>query len=441
MKKKGFKIIKLVLILLFLMVGVVIAVFPFSDRDLNLKIYTMDDVLEVRLSATEIKEGKSKCLRLNTSEADITKVSVYGSIGSIYLKTYTKNEFYELIEKIENGEMQMTDTVLHITADGNIKILLNNDGEEMLINTSSSFFLERLCILELLFVVALITVIICVAFEERLVQSNRNNHELIYECKRFIRDIKKYRTYIVYAAQTDLKAEVANSYLNRLWWILEPLFSMLVYVIVFGKVMGRAIENYAVFVYSALLMWNFFNKTINYSVKLVRNNKDIVTKVYVPKFVLLISNMILNIFKLLFSLMVLIGLLFIFRVQIGIEILWIIPSYLVLFLVAFGIGMIFLHYGVYVDDLSYAVGILLNMLMFLSGTFYNMRVTLSEPLGTIILCVNPVALVIDTMRNALLYQSVCNVPLIINWVLIAVFLCCIGVHIVYKNENGYVKVV
>lgn len=441
MKKSGFKVVKIVLVLFFLFMSIFVAVYKFPSRDLDIKIQTTEETYHIELSADEIKSGDYSELSLEAEEVDITEVSIYGSIKSIYLKKFTLGEFSNLIEAVESGEMHLIDSSLHITSDEKIRFSLNDEGRTMLEETSGSFFLERLCMLEILFVAFLVAVIICVALEEKITPSNRNNHGPIYECKRFFKDIRQYGTYMVYAAQTDLKAEVANSYLNRLWWILEPLFSMLVYVIVFGKVMGRSIDNYAVFVYSALLMWNFFNKTINYSVKLVRNNKDIVTKVYVPKFVLLISNMMLNIFKLLFSLTVLIGLILVFRVQIGIEILWVIPAYIVLILLSFGVGMIFLHYGVYVDDLSYAVGILLNMLMFLSGTFYNVRTTLSEPLDTILLCGNPVALTIDTMRNALLYQSICNVPLIIIWFLIAVLLCCIGVHIVYKNENGYVKVV
>ena len=241
--------------------------------------------------------------------------------------------------------------------------------------------------------------------------------------------------------KADLKAEVANSYLNRLWWLLEPLFNMLVYVIVFGKMMGNSVENYATFVFAGLLMWNFFSKTINYSVKCVRNNRDIVTKVYVPKHVLLISNMMLNFYKLLFSLIVLVPMLFIFKVKIGIFIFWIIPAYTLMLLISFGIGMILLHYGVYIDDLGYAVGILLQMLMFLSGVFYDAVTGLSTPLNVMMLILNPISMFIDAMRNALLYNTVADVPLIIIWHIMAALISYIGIHMVYKNENSYVKVV
>ena len=65
--------------------------------------------------------------------------------------------------------------------------------------------------------------------------------------KRFASDIKKYWNYMVYEAKSQLKAEVANSYLNWIWWILEPLCLMLIYAFVFGFLFKHKEENYNVF--------------------------------------------------------------------------------------------------------------------------------------------------------------------------------------------------
>ena len=173
----------------------------------------------------------------------------------------------------------------------------------------------------------------------------------------------------------------------------------------------------------------------------MRSNRDIVTKVYIPKFVILLSNIFLNLFKLLFSMIVLVVMLAIFKINIGMSILLVIPTYIILFLLAFGCGMILLHFGVFVDDLSYAVTILLNMVMYLSGVFYDMNNSLSPPFNVVLMYCNPVAILIDSMRNALLYNTVSNIPQLIIWSMISVILCCVGIHTVYKNENGYVKVV
>ena len=110
-------------------------------------------------------------------------------------------------------------------------------------------------------------------------------------------------------------------------------------------------------------------------------------------------------------------------------------------LFSFGISMIFLHFGVYVDDLAYAVGILLQMAMFLSGIFYDTMTALPKPLNIIMMTINPMAMCMDTMRNALLYNHMANLPLLAMWFVISIIMSYIGVHIVYKNENSYVKIV
>jgi len=400
---------------------IVVAVYPFRGRDLMLSVETTEETYEMQFMHEELQSADKIMLSHSLMKGEqIQKICVYGTFRSICLKTFKASD---------------------LEAEENQTPVFKDAAKENLVALSNSFLLERLCIAEGILIFFLLIYVISIIIEEKLDPSIRNNHGPVYEVKRFFKDIVKYVYYMIYAARTDLKAEVANSYLNRLWWLLEPFFTMLVYVIVFNKIMGRSVEHYPIFVYSALLMWTFFSKTVNYSVKLVRNNKDIVTKVYVPKFVILISNMLLNLFKLFFSLIVLVGMMFIFKVKVSFTIFYALPAYIVMILFSFGIGMILLHYGVYVDDLSYAVEIALRMLMFLSGIFYEMTNTLSEPLGTMMLCLNPVALLVDTMRNALVYNRIVNIPLLGIWFLLSMIFCCIGVHIVYKNENGYVKVV
>lgn len=418
------KKLKIALIFLYIIGVVIIGIYPFDNQEVTVNIKTDEGTNSIKLDADIIAAGGEYAVS-------------YPGIQNTVIKEITLSRKYKSIyvDKIQS------DHVSWYTRIEQDQLVLTSDMLEMLQDISESFIMERIIYAEILLAIVIFLWIVLNAIQEKGSRENSNNHGPIYEIGRFVRDIKKYWTYMVYAAKADLKAEVANSYLNRLWWLLEPFFSMLVYVIVFGRMMGSSIENYATYVFSALLMWNFFSKTINYSVKCVRNNRDIITKVYVPKHVLLISNMILNFYKLIFSLIVLIPMLFIFKVHIGIEILGVIPAYILMMLLSFGVGMIFLHYGVYIDDLGYAVGILLQMLMFLSGIFYDVILSLLAPLNVMMLSLNPVAIFVDAMRNALLNRAIMDVPLVIIWTILSLLISYVGVHIVYKNENGYVKVV
>ena len=99
---------------------------------------------------------------------------------------------------------------------------------------------------------------------------------------RFFKDFKKYWGYALYSARSELKAEVASSYLNWIWWILEPMCFMLIYTFIFGFVFGSNEKFFPIFVYIGLTVWEFFNKSVQASVKLVKNRKSIVSKVFLP---------------------------------------------------------------------------------------------------------------------------------------------------------------
>ncbi len=440
--KGVFRVVKMLIIVLGIAGIIWTGLHQFNNRNIMMEIETEQGKQAIFISNDVIAKGQfTTILFEDADEVRLKKIKFFGQWKSVMLKELSYSNVAAYVETIQQGKMHTESGQLVLTGNGRICMEMNASFVKMMQELSASFLQERLVIMGLIASLAAIMIIVCNAIQEKLTENNWNNHGPIYDIKRFCRDLVKYWQYMVFSAKADLRAEVADSYLNRLWWLLEPFFNMLIYVIVFGQVMGNSIENYATFVFSGLLMWNFFNKTVGYSVKLVRSNRDIVTKVYIPKFVILISNMMLNFMKLAFSMIVLLVMLAVFKVHIGINVIWFFPAYLVMMLLAFGVGMIFLHLGVYVDDLSYAVGILLNMLMFLSGIFYNVMTTLQDPLNGMMLCLNPAAMFIDTMRQALVYNTVANLPVLGVWFLIAIILCYIGIHIVYKNENSYVKVV
>ena len=123
----------------------------------------------------------------------------------------------------------------------------------------------------------------------------------VKDIKKFFSNIKKYFKYAVYSAKAELKSEVSDSYLNWLWWIIEPLCFMLIYTFVFGVVFKNNQEFFASFVFIGLTLWEFFNRMITGSVKLITNNRDLVTKVYLPKYILLLSKSFTYLFKMFIS--------------------------------------------------------------------------------------------------------------------------------------------
>jgi len=258
--------------------------------------------------------------------------------------------------------------------------------------------------------------------------------------KRFIADIKKYYKYTIYAAKAELKSEVAGSHLGWLWWFLEPLCFMLVYAFMVASIFNANEKYMLAFVFIGNTIWTFFNKTLTSSVKLIASNKNIVTKVYIPKFILVLVKMFVNFFKLLVSLLIVAGLMAIYQVPLSLTMIQMIPILVVLFLLTFGICVIFSHFGVFVEDLANVVNILMKLLFYFSGIFYSVSTRVPAPYGKILARINPAAFVIEQARGSLLYGQGLDWLFLAIWFVIGIILCIIGIRVIYKNENNYVKV-
>ncbi len=259
--------------------------------------------------------------------------------------------------------------------------------------------------------------------------------------KKFIYNLKKYFKYAVYSAKAELKSEVADSYLNWLWWIIEPVCFMLIYTFVFGVVFKNSEDYFASFVFVGLTAWEFFNRMINGSVKLIINNRDLVTKVYIPKYILLLSKSFTYLFKMGISLIITFILMAVQHVPFSWHIILFIPILIVLYILSFGIGLILMHYGVTFNDLGNLTNIGLKMIFYLSGVFYNISNRLKGRLANILLFANPIAFCMNELRKVLIYGQLPNFLWLGFWLLIGLGLCAIGIHVIHKNENSYAKVI
>ena len=258
--------------------------------------------------------------------------------------------------------------------------------------------------------------------------------------KRFFNDIKKYHRYSIVSAKSQLKSEVADSYLNWIWWILDPLCFMLVYAFIFGYVFNASEGYFPIYIFIGLAMWTFFNKTLQSAVKMIKTNKAIVSKVYFPKYILLISKMWVNGFKMLVSFGIVAVMMVAFLVPINFNVLFLFPILLILFLLTFGISCFLMHYGVYVNDLTNVTSIVLRFMMYLTGIFYNLEKRIPE-YGVLLNRYTPVACLISGMRDCLIYGKTPDLLMLGIWFLISVVLAYLGIRKIYKEENSYVKAI
>ena len=269
-----------------------------DDSDLNGSVASDIGEESIRLPLTPDVTKATKNYKINISPLTsderiiLKEMTIYRN--GLNVKTISGEDLISYVLQTEDI-VELTPLGMTLgTYTDKCEFLLNETFSQLLYELSSTVLEERLIVCAAFtiiywFIIATLSIlekkhgksrIIIVKDEneaqERIVRGVKVRQN---DCQRFFADMRKYAYFIFYSAKTDLKAEVANSYLNWIWWVLEPLCSMLVYTFVFGNLMKNSTEYYSVFVYSSLLMWNFFNHVVLYSVKAVRSNRDIVTKV------------------------------------------------------------------------------------------------------------------------------------------------------------------
>ena len=176
------------------------------------------------------------------------------------------------------------------------------------------------------------------------------------------------------------------------------------------------------------------------SVKLVSANSAIVSKVYLPKHILIFVKMYANGFKMAVSYVLVAIMMAIYRVPLSLNIVYIIPIFVTLIMFTFGVSTIMLHFGVFVEDLSNVINVLLKLVFYMSGIFYSISNRVKEPYGSILLNFNPVALFLNDLRLSMIYCEAPHRKLLLMWYLVSCAMSAIGIRIIYKYENSYVKV-
>lgn len=262
------------------------------------------------------------------------------------------------------------------------------------------------------------------------------------DIKQFIVNLKKYYRYSYREASAELRTEVADSYLNWLWWILNPLCFMTIYTIVFGYIFEAKEEYFIAFVLVGITVWDYFNRMLTSSVTLIVQKRDLISKTYIPKYILLISKSFVYLFKFFISMGLLLIIMILFGVPFTLKAFYFIPILIIFYTVTLGFSMILMHFGVFVQDLSNAIGIILRFIFYLSGVFYNINMRIENPIiQYIILRCNPMAFIMSEFRKVLIYGQDPSFEGLAVWFGIGILLCIIGIRMINKNENSYAKVI
>jgi lipopolysaccharide transport system permease protein len=200
----------------------------------------------------------------------------------------------------------------------------------------------------------------------------------------------------------DVKIRYKQTIIGAAWAILQPLLTMIVFTLIFGRVAKIPSDNlpYPVFMLSALLPWNLFANSLARGGDSVVNNAGLLSKVYFPRLLLPISAILSPLLDFAMAFGMLIVLMIWYGIVPNIGVLTLPLFVLLAMLTSLGVGMVLAALNARYRDVGYAVPFIVQLWMFISPVTYP--VSMIPERWRFVYSLNPMAGVVEGFRWALL---------------------------------------
>ena len=220
-----------------------------------------------------------------------------------------------------------------------------------------------------------------------------------------IRDVQSRRRLIYYLVRADMKKRGTDTLLGNLWWILDPLLQMVVYVFFVSLISRHNIPNYPLFVMAAILPWKWFTAAITDSTTSVVRQAGLIRQIAFPKIVLPFAAASSEVVGFAWGLVPLAGLLLLDAQRITPQLLWIPVIAAVQFVFTVAMAVLVSAGNAFFRDLGNVTGHILRLWWLLSPGLYSLQ-TLDDfsffqehPALKAIFVLNPFATLFESYRR------------------------------------------
>ncbi len=250
------------------------------------------------------------------------------------------------------------------------------------------------------------------------------------------RELWNYRELLYFFTWRDLKVRYKQTFIGALWAIIQPLTTMVIFTIFFGKLAQMPSDGvpYPIFVYTGLLFWQFFSSALSETSNVLISNQAIITKVYFPRLILPLSSVLTKFVDFAIASLILVGMMIYYGYMPHLVGFLIVPLLLfITFMAAVGGGLCLASINVKYRDVRYALPFFIQILLFVTPVIYPASIAGAY---SKLLALNPMTGVIQTARAALLGATEINWLLLVISSLTCLTLIIIGI-IYFKKVERY----
>lgn len=252
----------------------------------------------------------------------------------------------------------------------------------------------------------------------------------------YIQNFKKFRPLLSELIARDIKTKYRKSILGVLWTILNPLFMMIVLSVVFSNLFKFDIEYFPVYLLSGQLIFNFFSESTTNAMGAIIANGPLIKKIYVPKYMFVLSRIFSSSINLMASFTALIFVMLAMRVDLHYTVLFVpIPLFFIIFF-SLGIGLILSAIAVKFRDIVHLYSVFVTALMYLTPVIYPMSI-LPEWLEKIVL-LNPITNILIMFRDVMMNNMVPSILSISIAIVETLITLAVGLYVFYKSQDTFI---
>jgi lipopolysaccharide transport system permease protein len=227
-----------------------------------------------------------------------------------------------------------------------------------------------------------------------------------------LKELWEYRELLYFLVWRDIKVRYKQAALGAAWAILQPLLTMLIFSLFFGRLAKVPSDGipYPLFSFTALVPWNFFATSLQQSSNSVVGSSNLITKVYFPRLAIPLASVLAGLVDFAISFGVLLLLMAYYRRVPTAHVLWLPLFALLAVLAAVGVGFWLSALNVKYRDIRYIVPFLVQFWMFASPIVYPTSMLPAR--WRTLYGLNPMTGVVDGFRWALLGTRTAPGPIV-----------------------------
>ena len=225
-----------------------------------------------------------------------------------------------------------------------------------------------------------------------------------------LREIRSRRRLIGYLARADMKRKGADTLFGNIWWVLDPLLQMSVYVVLVTVIFQKQQEAYPLFIFAAILPWKWFTTSMSDAISSVSGQERLIKQMQFPKLVLPLAAMLSAITQFTFGLIPLIAMMvLLYPARISPTLAWIPVVAIVQLVFTLSLGIVLSALNVFFRDIGNLARHVLRLWFYLSPALYGadtvLKLSVHEPTIGTIMRLNPFYTILEGYRSAIYFGT------------------------------------